>query len=100
MKRNELEQNIIEWANDRKLLVLGNEYKQLLKTVSELGELCDALIKKDTNGIIDGIGDCEVCLTILKKQLNIDQDLPLISAWNEIKDRQGKTINGTFIKYE
>jgi NTP pyrophosphatase (non-canonical NTP hydrolase) len=96
--RLELEAKIIDWANDRDLIKKENVLKQMLKTVSEIGELADAIAKGDEAAIIDGIGDAEVCLTLLKEQLNYEMNYPLSCAYNEIKDRTGKTVNGTFIK--
>jgi len=68
------------------------------KMVSEVGELCDAIIKDDKNGQIDGIGDVLVTLIILANQLGYDVEDCLMVAYNEIKNRKGETINGTFIK--
>lgn len=113
MNREELEKNVIEWGNSKNLT---DPVKQTLKTLSEAGELADAICKFDTESyvnnhagnlhdskqltdVIDAIGDIEVCLTILKNQLRLPQDYPLKIAWNEIKDRTGKTVNGSFIKY-
>lgn len=66
--------------------------------VSEVGELCDAIIKEDKNGQIDGIGDVLVTIIILSNQLGYDIEDCLEVAYNEIKNRKGETINGTFIK--
>jgi NTP pyrophosphatase (non-canonical NTP hydrolase) len=71
---------------------------QMGKMVSEVGELCDAIIKDDKNGQIDGIGDVLVTLIILSNQLGYDIEDCLEVAYNEIKNRKGETINGTFIK--
>lgn len=98
MNRLSLEHEILLWAENRNLLNKENALKQVLKTVSEVGELSDAIIKQNQSEIIDAIGDVEVCLTILKAQLGLGQLAPLNSAYNEIKDRTGKTVNGTFIK--
>lgn len=98
MNNNELQENVIQWASDRMLLSKDNALKQLAKTMSELGELADAIIKNDTEGIVDGLGDVQVTLIILADQLGIPYDGALESAWNEIKNRKGKTIGGTFIK--
>lgn len=44
---------------------LGKDLKQEMgKMVSEVGELCDAIIKDDKNGQIDGIGG-DVLVTLL-----------------------------------
>jgi len=39
-------------------------------------------------------------LIILSKQLGYEPSECLESAWNEIKDRKGKTQNGIFVKEE
>ena len=153
---------IIEWARERGLLD-GDpsvaSQKQLLKTLSEIGELADGLVKNDLALIKDAIGDvavtlvifCELCdyklmldgldgwplrHTIVAhylnsllmdyvtmsmsrpgsdsapkaamtaflslKQIAAIHNLTLLEclahAWEEIKDRKGKTVGGVFIK--
>lgn len=90
--------NIIKWAAERQLLSPNNDRNQALKLVEEVGELCRAILKDDQEGVIDGIGDCLVVLTILAEQTGLSLETCYQSAWNEIKDRQGNTVNGTFIK--
>lgn len=89
---------VLNWANERGLLNPENKFMQMGKMVSEVGELCDAIIKDDKNGQIDGIGDVLVTLIILANQLGYDVEDCLMVAYNEIKNRKGETINGTFIK--
>lgn len=89
---------ILEWAEDKKLLSKDNSYKQLAKTIEELGEVARALIHNDIPEIKDGIGDVAVTLIILAKQNGLDFNDCLMTAWNEIKSRTGKTVNGVFIK--
>ena len=89
---------VLHWANERGLLKPENKLMQMGKMVSEVGELCDAIIKDDKNGQIDGIGDVLVTLIILANQLGYDIEDCLEVAYNEIKNRKGETINGTFIK--
>lgn len=89
---------VLNWANERGLLNPENKFMQMGKMVSEVGELCDAIIKDDKNGQIDGIGDVLVTLIILANQLGYDVEDCLEVAYNEIKNRKGETINGTFIK--
>ena len=91
-------EEVIKWAADKDLLKPENAFKQYIKTVSEVGELGDALIKQDALGIIDGLGDVLVTLIILSEQLSLDLEDCLESAYNEIKNRSGVTKNGTFIK--
>ena len=89
---------VLNWANERGLLNPENKFMQMGKMVSEVGELCDAIIKDDKNGQIDGIGDVLVTLIILANQLGYDIEDCLEVAYTEIKNRKGETINGTFIK--
>ena len=46
------------------------------------------------------LGDVLVTLVIMAKQLDIDLEECLYLAYKKIKDRQGKTIDGVFIKEE
>jgi NTP pyrophosphatase (non-canonical NTP hydrolase) len=66
--------------------------------LEEVGETAGALLKSNDAEIKDGIGDSFVTLIILAKQLGLDPADCLEAAWNEIKDRRGKTINGVFVK--
>lgn len=88
---------IIEWANERNLLP-GDPNKQTLKLISEVGELADAIAKNNHAEIIDAIGDIQVVLIILSNQLGVRYSEALEEAYNVIKSRKGKTINGVFIK--
>ena len=78
-----------------------NAPKQMMKVIEELGETAGAIAKnKATDEIQDGIGDTFVTLIILAYQLGLEPADCLEAAWNEIKDRKGKTENGVFIKEE
>ena len=101
MTFDELIENITQWADDKGILVSDNAPKQSMKIMEELGETMGAILKgKKTDEVIDGIGDILVTVIILAKQLGLEPTECLESAWNEIKDRKGKTVNGTFIKEE
>lgn len=96
----ELSSQIYLWADERNLLQPGNHKNQALKMVSEVGELCDSIIKKNNPGIVDGIGDTLVTIIILCEQLKLDPVECLSVAYKEIANRKGKTVNGTFVKFE
>ena len=98
MNFEELQENILEWANDRHLLNINNAPKQALKITEELGETIGAFLKGNQQEIQDGIGDILVTVIIFAQQLNYDPIKCLELAWDEIKDRKGKTVDGTFIK--
>jgi len=86
------------WANERGLYDKGDPKTQTLKLMEEAGEICRAVLKKDEDQIIDGIGDCVVVLTNLAHLCNISIEECIEAAYNEIKDRTGKMSNGTFKK--
>jgi len=98
---NELEIKVIQWAEDRKIIPNAKPYVQLMKTVSELGELCDAEIKTDTAGIEDGVGDVLVTLILYCALRGTTLERCLQAAYDEIKDRKGTLLpNGVFVKDE
>ena len=66
--------------------------------MEEIGETAAAIARGQRNEMIDGIGDSFVTLIILAYQNGIDPTDALRRAWNEIKDRKGKTENGVFVK--
>ena len=99
MSFTSLEMKVIQWAEARKILPNATSQTQLLKTMSELGELADAMIKGDRAGVIDGLGDVLVTLIIVAAKQDLDLTQCLASAYDEIKDRTGTMMpNGVFIK--
>lgn len=99
-RKDNVQESVINWAKERNLIKLGNAPKQLIKLSEEVGELGSAFLKNDFNEIKDAIGDIQIVLMILSEQLGIDYNQCLNDAYNVIKDRKGKTENGTFIKDE
>ena len=93
-----MKDKILNWAEARHLLHPENVLKQYSKLQEESNELLLSILNKDPYEQIDAIGDCAVVLIILANQLGHDFDKCLESAYNEIKDRKGKTENGNFIK--
>ena len=89
---------IREWADERGLYDKGDTKTQALKLVEEMGEICRAILKDDKEQIIDGIGDCVVVLTNLAELINVPIELCIDTAYDEIKNRSGKMVNGTFKK--
>lgn len=94
-----LELEILRWAEARQIVPNSNPQAQLLKAVSEMGELADATIKRDAKGMVDGVGDVMVCLIIYCALLDINLVNCMEYAYNEIKDRKGTLLpNGVFVK--
>lgn len=97
MNLDKLTMNIEQWARDRDLLT-ADPTKQMLKLVEEVGEIAEGIAKDNRNDAIDGIGDAYVVLTILSKQLGVSINHCVNMAYDEIKDRKGKMVNGVFVK--
>jgi NTP pyrophosphatase (non-canonical NTP hydrolase) len=99
-QKDNVQEKVIEWAKERNLIKLGNAPKQIIKLSEEVGELGSAFLKNEYPEIKDAIGDIQIVLMILSEQLGIDYKKCLEDAYNVIKNRKGKTENGTFIKDE
>ena len=95
---DELINNVMMWAKEKNLLKKENSQAQMLKVLEEVGETAGALLKNKDEEIIDGLGDSFVTLIILCYQLGLEPKDCLQAAWKEIKNRKGKTVNGTFIR--
>jgi len=89
---------IRDWADERGLYENGDTKTQALKLVEEVGETCRAILKEDYEEITDGIGDCVVVLTNLAELHGVSIEDCIEQAYNEIKNRKGKMINGTYKK--
>lgn len=91
-------QDILNWADEKGLLKEENKFAQLAKLMEESGELAQAILKNRKEAILDSCGDLWVVLVILSGQLGLDIDECIEHAWNEIKDRKGKMVGGSFVK--
>ena len=89
---------IRDWAEQRGLYANGDPKTQALKLVEEVGETCRAILKEDYEEVVDGIGDCVVVLTNLAELMDISIEDCIAAAYDEIKDRKGKMVNGTYKK--
>ena len=89
---------IRDWAKTRGLYDKGNSHTQYVKLQEEAGELAKALLNNDGIEILDAIGDIVVVLTNLAHLEGFTIEQCIESAYDEISDRTGKMINGTFVK--
>ena len=116
--------NITYWAHDRNIIEGATPQAQFSKLLEEVIELYATLhndqepeeitanivdlvlglknkgkIKVASNDVpIDDIGDCMVVLTIIAEQHGLTISNCLEHAYNDIKDRKGKMIDGVFVK--
>ena len=86
-----------QWFVDRNLHSL-NGAGQLVKLSEEVRELEDAFISDDRAEEIDAVGDILVVLIGYCMQRDLDIVYCLGSAYEEIKKRKGKVIDGVFVK--
>ena len=104
-------ENVKAWAEEKGLDDVSKQYEKLLEEVAELGqELREYEEIKDTGSPMEiqdkridiamEAGDVLITLINTLRPLSIDLDNCLTIAWHKIKDRDGKTINGTFVKEE
>lgn len=114
----ELKELVLAWADDKDLLYEENADVQFGKFIEEVFEfksdfdyLCRIgqspeevysdyeQIETQENMMLE-MGDIFVTLIILCEDLGIDPVVCLDMAYKKISKRQGKTINGTFVKEE
>jgi NTP pyrophosphatase (non-canonical NTP hydrolase) len=88
------------WGEQRGIIESSTPESQFLKTVSEIGELSDALAKGTQEEVIDSLGDVLVTLILVARLKNLSLTSCLQSAYDEIVSRKGKMVNGVFVKEE
>jgi len=124
MNYEELSALVLQWGVDKGIFAKSTPLRQLDKTQEELDETREALQKlvslgdqeildeklltEDLDSLNleedalleakDGIGDMLVTIILLAKMLNMDSVDCLQSAYDVIKKRTGKMVNGQFVK--
>jgi len=95
-----LTESIKQWAIERNLHE-ADYHKQFLKLTEEVGELAQALAKNKTpENVKEEIGGIYVVLTILSMQLGLDVRDCIKYEYQKIVNRNGKMVNGVFVKEE
>lgn len=101
---SELIDKVNEWADERNLQQADPNI-QWMRVTEEVGEIRDVLLKptkftEPQAALKDAIGDTLVTIIVLARQLDLDVTECLSVAYEEIKNRKGKMVNGTFVKEE
>lgn len=89
---------IEEWAEEKGILSNATPLTQAIKTKEEVDELYHAILDNNQEEIKDAIGDIMVTLIIQCKMQGMDLQDCLESAYNVIKNRTGKMVDGVFVK--
>ena len=96
LSTDEYVKKIVGWHHDRNLIDGSTDKDQFAKLIQEAGELSDSICKgKDVS---DDIGDMMVVLLNIAERNKLSIKDCLAKAWNDIKDRKGRMIDGIFVK--
>jgi|TARA_Y100001938_G_scaffold42027_1_gene57887 NTP pyrophosphatase (non-canonical NTP hydrolase) len=96
MELKELIEKTNKWFEDRNLIQGSTDKDQILKLMQELGELSDHACKGED--IRDDLGDMLVVMLNIMKRNNFTIEECLEMAYNDIKDRKGRMVDGIFVK--
>jgi len=100
MNIEQLEENIIAWGEERGIIPNVDPIAQFNKTMEEAGELAQGIVSQNTHEIKDAIGDIFVTLVMQTQAWELTMQECIEQAWNDIKDRKGKMVDGVFVKEE
>jgi NTP pyrophosphatase (non-canonical NTP hydrolase) len=96
MKMNKIIEQVKQWHDDRNLIDGSTDKDQYLKLLEEVFELQNNIMKG--RPIIDDIGDIIVVLINIAERNGLTLEQCLEHAYNDIKDRKGRMIEGIFVK--
>lgn len=88
-----------DWFDEKGL---SDPVIQMVKVQEEIGELAHEISRghRDTNEVVDALGDSLVTIIGMCHHLNIQPEEALALAYDEIKNRKGKVVDGSFVKEE
>lgn len=98
MNFEDLEQKVVQWGKDRLIFERSDCDAQCEKLYEEWDELSDAILFGDYSKMKDSIGDMLVVLTMIAHMNKWSLSDCYHHAYNEIKDRKGKIVDGIFVK--
>ncbi len=91
-------EKVRQWGVDKGIVYEGNEVKQALKTMEEVGELASALAKGNKEAAKDAYGDIIVTVIVGAACMGFKAEECLEEVYEIISKRKGKTVDGAFIK--
>ena len=97
-KSESVEDRIITWARDKGIFEGSSAGHQMKKLVEEVCELREEIAEGRTAKAVMELGDVLVVSTILAHFLGSDVETCMELALNKITKRDGKMVNGLFVK--
>ena len=94
----DLEDKIIQWHKDRNLIDGSTDAQQFGKLLEEVDELRGNI--EHSQPIVDDIGDIMVVLINIAHRNKLSIWECMYHAYNDIKYRKGKMVDGIFVKEE
>jgi len=91
-----LETRVVLWHHDRNLIAGSTDAAQHTKLVEEVKELETNILLSQP--VVDDIGDCLVVLINIAERNGLSLLDCLSHAYEDIKDRKGKMVDGVFVK--
>ena len=98
MEFEEIEGLVDKWAVSRGIHSPFSKAAQIAKLTEEFAELQLAMLNDDEKEIYDALGDMLVVMTNIATNYRESLVECYEQAYNQIKDRKGKMVNGTFVK--
>ena len=98
MSLDALDEKILEWGLQKGILPHAEPLAQLDKTEEEVGELRQAIYEHDVDEVKDAIGDIYVTITMQAEAWGFTMEECVQAAYDVIKHRTGKMVNGKFVK--
>jgi hypothetical protein len=86
------------WANERGLIQGSSPALQMVKLREEVKELEQAIEACDEAEMRDAIGDIQVVLAVICAQKGWTVEMCRGMAFDAIKSRAGKLVDGVFVK--
>jgi len=93
---NDIEDKILQWHKDRNLIEGSTDGAQFEKLLEEVDELRGNI--EHSQPVVDDIGDIMVVLVNIAHRNKLTLWECMYHAYQDIKDRKGKMINGIFVK--
>lgn len=98
MSLDTLDDQILEWGIQKGILPHAEPLAQLDKTEEEVAELRQAIYEHDVDEVKDAIGDIYVTITMQAEAWGFTMEECVQAAYDVIKHRTGKMVDGKFVK--